>query len=255
MPDSSVPRRTRVANTCFLLALATSQAMATAPPWLKAEMVPTQAMGAIDQMPVKGQFNATPAIYDSATQRWSFWVMPVEAPRFQVTLDETTGDVCARYPGQDYCAGLSTAKKAIDLEKAEFAKREDARTHPAPDMDGLWLSVIENAQAHSSRAATWYLSLQDNSGERIDPSPAFVARASSSTLTLLPMSALESAQNKDAVTRVIIGQPLRRPDGDYDLGYGVFMGTRFLFGSSFTLRMRHDTQGWHVVSRRTEAMM
>ncbi|KJV30023.1 hypothetical protein VI08_15270 [Luteibacter yeojuensis] len=201
-------------------------------------------------MHVEGQFNATPAIYDSKTQHWSFSVIPLKGPWFDVTIDENTGDVCARYPDQGYCGGMSSVKQAIDDAKADFARREDARLNPAPDIDDLRLMLIHRAQeGGATRPETWYLSLKDTDGKDVDPSQGFLARASSATITLLPISAMPEVKGTVFATRLNIGQPLRRQDGDYDVSYGVWtMGSGRMGGVGNDLRVTHDANGWHVVA-------
>jgi hypothetical protein len=242
-------QRFLVATALLVGTLNAAHAAATPPPWLKAETVPSEVWGAVDQMHVEGQLTHTPATYDSTTQRWSFSIVPATGPRVDITIDENTGDVCARHPGEDHCGGTSTVKPLIDQAKAEFARREDARLNPAPDLDGLRLMLIRRTQEGTTRPETWYVALEDTDGKHVDPSPGFLARASSAMITLVPISTMPEPRSDQFLTRVIISQPLRRPDGDYDVSYGVWSSSaNWMGGTGTNLRMSHDASGWHVVA-------
>ncbi|QWT20150.1 hypothetical protein KPL74_20695 [Bacillus sp. NP157] len=235
-----------------LLTASMGHARETPPPWLRKDIVPSLMMEAVDQVSGDSMLNATPATYDVATQSWSVTFMPVNGTPFIGTLDETTGKVCAHRPNQTECLGTGSAKISLDLAKASYARQEEGRRNPAPDMSNLWLTVIRYAQPPEhlpSGPRTIYLVLKDTNDDRVVPAASLI---DSIHIDGVAFEAASNAPDTPHLSWLVIGQPLPRPDGDYDVTYGQMSG---IGGQSSTLRMTHTTAAWRVVSRQQGDMM
>ncbi|QDE40920.1 hypothetical protein FIV34_17725 [Luteibacter pinisoli] len=254
MPAKAPPLKALAHATvaAMLLTAPMLHARETPPPWLRKDLVPSLMMEAVDQVSGDSMLNATPAIYDVATQSWSVTFMPVNGTPFIGTLDETTGKVCAHRPNETGCLGTGSAKLSLDLAKASYAREEEGRRNPAPDIEDLWLTVIRYAQPPEhlpSGPRTVYLALRDTNDERVVPAASFLDSIHVDGVTFVPASKAPDIRH---LTWLTIGQPLPRPDGDYDVTYGQVSG---IGGQSSTLRTTHTTAGWRVVSRQQGEMM
>jgi hypothetical protein len=126
----------------------------------------------------------------------------------------------------------------------------------APDMEDLWLTVIfamhPAPRVPSQIPAQTYLTLRGQDGKDLDPSPTLMARLSESGHSLLAGGTGPAPDGNPRTTYILIGHPVRRADGDYDVGYSSMTG---MFGGSWELRMHHNSYGWAVVSRQLHSAL
>ncbi|QWT20185.1 hypothetical protein KPL74_20870 [Bacillus sp. NP157] len=210
------------------------------------------------QVPGVTDLVIAPMPYESGNHRWVTLFKPNTGEGFIVTLDENTGDICALFEHHDDCAAKGSASEAIAKVKADTAAREDAKLHPPPDLEDLWLTVLlkvapSTKPAPNSPESTWYVSVSTGGDKAVDLPASVIAKAKIEGIRILPASAAP----KDTVGNggmqgayhYGIGVPLKRPDGNYDVTYGHYCGP--MCAGSTTLVMEHGTYGWRVVSSRS----
>jgi hypothetical protein len=195
--------------------------------------------------------------YEADNHRWVTLFKPNTGDGFIVILDENTGDICALFEHQDKCAAKGSASDDIAKAKAAATASEDAKLHPPPDLEDLWLTVLlkmapSTTPAPGSYGTTWYVSVSTGADKPVDIPATAIAKAQIPGITILPASAAPSGSMSNSATQgnyhIGIGIPLKRPDGNYDVTYGWYCGV--VCGSSVTAVMSHDQWGWHIVSSR-----
>jgi hypothetical protein len=209
------------------------------------------------QVPGVTDLVITPMPYEAANHRWVTLFKPNTGDGFIVILDETTGDICALFEHQDKCAAKGSASDDIAKAKAAATASEDAKLHPPPDLEDLWLTVLlkmapSTTPAPGSYGTTWYVSVSTGADKPVDIPATAIAKAQIPGITILPASAAPSGSMSNSATQgnyhIGIGIPLKRSDGNYDVTYGWYCGV--VCGSSVTAVMSHDQWGWHIVSSR-----
>ena len=133
---------------------------------------------------------------------------------------------------------------------------EDAKRHPPPDLEDLWLTVLlkisPSTTPPSGYGSTWYVSVSMGGDKPVDLPATAIAKAQIPGIKILPASAAPSVTAGNGATQgdyhIGIGVPLKRPDGNYDVTYGYYCGV--VCGTSITAVMSHDHWGWHIVSSR-----
>jgi hypothetical protein len=209
------------------------------------------------QVPGVTDLVITPMPYEAANHRWVTLFKPNTGDGFIVILDENTGDICALFEHQDKCVAKGSATEEIAKVKAVAAASEDAKLHPPPDLEDLWLTVLlkmapSTTPSPGSQASTWYVSVSTGADKPVDIPATAIAKAQIPGITILPASAAPSGSMSNSATQgnyhIGIGIPLKRPDGNYDVTYGWYCGV--VCGSSVTAVMSHDQWGWHIVSSR-----
>lgn len=199
-----------------------------------------------------------PMPYEAANHRWVTLFKPNTGSGFIVILDETTGDICALFEHHDDCAAKGSASDEIAKAKVIAKEGEQAKLHPPPDLEDLWLTVLLKMSpsvppSPGSPGSTWYVSVNVGADNPVDLPATAIAKARIPGINILPASAVPStAAGSGAVHgeyHIGIGMPLRRPDGNYDVTYGYYCGA--LCASSITAVVSHDRWGWHIVSSRT----
>jgi len=134
---------------------------------------------------------------------------------------------------------------------------EDAKRHPPPDLEDLWLTILlkmapSSTPAPGSYGSTWYVSVSTGAEKPVDIPATAIAKAQIPGIKIFPASAAPSATVGSAVTQgdyhIGIGLPLKRPDGNYDVTYSYYCGV--VCAASMTAVMSHDHWGWHIISSR-----
>lgn len=201
--------------------------------------------------------------FDPARGVWHFRLDrdPGRAPAsLEVTLDETTGAVCARDAASGQCVAQGSATAQLKEARERRVATEDAVRHPAPDLQGVMVALVRfqatapDGYVHANRMPL-YVSMSWPDGVRqLDLSPDAIHRLGDTGLQLFPGSAWPSGKHPPDLTmmRMGVSLPMRRQDGDYDVQYGFWCGT--LCASSHTAVLRHDANGWHVVTSRMDAI-
>ncbi|PTR33633.1 hypothetical protein C8J98_103396 [Luteibacter sp. OK325] len=133
---------------------------------------------------------------------------------------------------------------------------EEAKLHPPPDLEDLWLTVLLKISPSTTPPAgygsTWYVSVSTGADKPVDLPATAIAKAQIPGIKILPASAAPGVTAGNGATQgdyhIGIGIPLKRPDGNYDVTYGYYCGV--VCGTSVTAVMSHDHWGWHIVSSR-----
>jgi hypothetical protein len=134
---------------------------------------------------------------------------------------------------------------------------EEAKLHPSPDLEDLWLTVLlkispSTTPSTGSYGRTWYVSVSTGADKPVDLPATAIAKAQIPGIKILPASAAPSVTAGNGATQgdyhIGIGIPLKRPDGNYDVTYGYYCGV--VCAASITAVMSHDRWGWHIVSSR-----
>ncbi|KJV30024.1 hypothetical protein [Luteibacter yeojuensis] len=255
MPDSKRPFRvSAVAAALAIFAAATATPALADPP--DSKLASPDAYGAAGSVaygiPGIGELKGDAPVYDLATRRWTVDMVNPEGQHVVTTIDETTGDICARYPGRDACvASGSAADQLASAERLRLAQ-EAARRNPPPDVEGLWVAALESMEAHSDIRGpqTWYVSVHDKEGRAVDLPIAVMARAHMARIQLMRMTqAPKNLPPPSAMMTYLIygiGDAYRREDGMYALSFTAYCGGACAIYTS--LVMSHDKTGWHYVS-------
>jgi hypothetical protein len=199
----------------------------------------------------------TPMPYEAANHRWVTLFKPSTGDGFIVTLNESTGEICALFEHQDKCAAKASASDEITKVEAAAKASEEAKLHPPPDLEDLWLTVLlkispSTTPSTGSYGRTWYVSVSTGADKPVDLPATAIAKAQIPGIKILPASAAPSVTAGNGATQgdyhIGIGIPLKRPDGNYDVTYGYYCGV--VCAASITAVMSHDHWGWHIVSSR-----
>lgn len=195
--------------------------------------------------------------YEAANHRWVTLFKPNRGVGFIVTLDENTGDMCALFEHQDKCAAEGSASDEIAKVKAVAKASEEAKLHPPPDLEDLWLTVLlkiapSTTPSSGSYGSTWYVSVSMGGDKPVDIPATAIAKAQIPGIKILPASAAPNVTAGNGPPQgdyhVGIDIPLKRPDGNYDVTYGYYCGV--MCAASMTAVVSHDHWGWHIVSSR-----
>lgn len=201
--------------------------------------------------------------FDPARNVWHFRLDrdPGKTPAsLVVTLDETTGAVCARDPASGQCVAQGSVADQLKEARERRAAQQEAVLRPPPDLQGLMVALVryqataKDGYLHDNRMPLYVsLSWPDRSRD-LDLSPDAIRALADTGLQLHPGSAWPSANPPPDMTmmRMGVGLPMHRQDGDYDVQYGFGCGS--LCGSSHTAVLRHDGNGWHVLASRVDAI-
>jgi hypothetical protein len=199
-----------------------------------------------------------PMPYETANHRWVTLFKPNTGDGFIVILDENTGDICALFEHHDDCAAKDSASNEIAKAKAIAKAGEEAKLHPPPDLEDLWLTVLlkmapSTTPSPGGYGTTWYVSVSMGGDKPVDIPATAIAKAKIPGIKILPASAVPSTPAGSSTAQgdyhIGIGIPLKRPDGNYDVTYGWYCGV--VCASSVTAVVSHDQWGWHIVSSRT----
>jgi hypothetical protein len=204
--------------------------------------------------------------FDAARGVWRFRLnrdQGTTPATIEITLDESTGAVCARDPAMPPATCFARGSAATQLRQArdERAALEEAVKHPPPDLQGVMMALIRyQAQAkdgylHANRMPL-YVSLGWPDGSRqLDLSRDAIGQLADLGLKIFPASAWPASHEiiPEAPRMMMgVGLPMHRKDGDYEVKYGFSCGS--LCASSHTAVLRRDAKGWHVVSSRMDAI-
>jgi|GEM_PF-3768074 len=133
-----------------------------------------------------------------------------------------------------------------------------ALSHPPPDLEDLWLTVLlkiapSKAPSPGGYGSTWYVSVSTGAEEPVDLPATAIAKAQIPGIKILPASAAPTVAAGNSPTQgdyhIGIGIPVKRPDGNYDVTYSYYCGV--VCAASITSVVSHDHWGWHIVSSRT----
>ena len=204
--------------------------------------------------------------FDAASGVWQFRFdrgQGATPAAFEVTLDESTGAVCAHdlvLPAGT-CFARGSAAAELKQARDERAAMEEAVQHPPPDLQGVMMALIRyQAQAkdgylHANRMPL-YVSLGWPDGSRqLDLSREAIGQLADLGLKIFPASALPASHEiipEASRMRMGVGLPMHRKDGDYEVRYGFSCGS--LCASSHTAVLHRDAKGWHVVSSRMDTI-
>ncbi|QNK01459.1 hypothetical protein [Dyella telluris] len=237
-------------------------------PALPHEVVMGVATNLTRQVSSSQSFSIPTMRFEPATQEWVIEMVTIEAvsgeKHFLITLNESTGLACLRsLPGV-----ACVAKADIRQQVAEARARADAelmaKTHPAPDLQGMAEALIryqfdpQRTGAGASTRASYFVLLQSPDSSRgTDLAPEVVARLKRDGIETLPGSSWKPPEDPQHPVSPLqmqysIGLPVRRADGNYDVSFGYYCGS--LCAGSYKAVMKHDATGWHVVSTVMEAV-
>ena len=208
------------------------------------------------QVPGVTDLVIAPMPYEAANHRWVTLFKPNTGNGFIVTLDESTGEICALFEHQDNCAAKGSASDEIAKVETAAKASEEAKLHPPPDLEDLWLTLLLKISPGTPSPAdygrTWYVSVSMGGDKPVDLPATAIAKAQIPGIKILPASAAPSSSVGTGATQgdyhIGIGIPLKRPDGNYDVTYGYYCGA--VCAASMTAVMSHDHWGWHIVSSR-----
>jgi hypothetical protein len=210
------------------------------------------------QVPGVTDLVIAPMPYEAANLRWVTLFKRNTGDGFIVTLDESTGEICALFEHQDKCAAEGSASDEIAKAKAVAKASEEARLHPPPDLEDLWLTVLlkiapSKAPSPGGFGSTWYVSVSTGAEKPVDLPATAIAKAQIPGIKILPASSAPTVAAANSPTQgdyhIGIGIPVKRPDGNYDVTYGYYCGV--VCAASITSVVSHDHWGWHIVSSRT----
>lgn len=189
------------------------------------------------------------------------WFVNIDAPvdmnatkRFVARLNESTGLTCLQLPPEVDCIVQSNIQKQVADAQAKAEAEAIAREHPAPDLQQL-ANVLIRYQFHAEQSADntaarsrYFVSLPSPDAKgTIDLSPDVVASLKRDSIVTYPGSAWkQDGANGPLDTRLTVGLPIRRSDGNYDVPYSFYCGP--LCASWFTAVVRRDDAGWHIIS-------
>jgi hypothetical protein len=178
-----------------------------------------------------------------------------------ISLNESTGMVCAHDPAADRCRAVGNAADVLRQARDRRAALDDAMAHPPPDLQGVMVALIryqlaaKDGYLHANRMPL-YVGLSWPEGtSHLDLSSDAMHSLADAGLALFPGSAWKTPKGQavEGSTMVMnVGLPMRRPDGDYDVQYNFYCGS--LCASWHMAVMRYDAHGWHVVSSQMQAI-
>lgn len=200
--------------------------------------------------------------FDPATGVWQFRFdrgQGTAPPTLEITLDESTGEICAHVPASGTCVARGSAAAQLKEARDKRAAQDEAVQHPAPDLQGVMIALVRyQAQAKDgylrANPMPLYVSLNWPDGSRsIDLSEAAIRQLAGIGQKVFAASALLApSKGTPEATRMVmsVGLPLPRTDGDYDVYYGFYCG---VLCASWHMAVLHwDGKGWHVlISRMT----
>jgi hypothetical protein len=204
--------------------------------------------------------------FDAASGVWQFRFdrgQGMTPAGLEVTLDESTGAVCAHDPAlpAGTCVARGSAAAQLKQARDERTAQEEAVQHPAPDLQGVMMALIRyQAQAKDgylrANPMPLYVSLGWPDGSRhLDLSESAIHQLADLRLKIFPASAQTASQEivPEASRMVMsVGLPTHRQDGDYEVKYGFYCGS--LCASWHTAVLHRDAKGWHVLSSRMDAI-
>lgn len=235
-----------------------------AKPVLDSMMAMQLSLGAL--RPTLGDGAVGAMNFDAASGVWQFRFDrgPGTNPAtLEISLDESTGAVCAHDPVLPAGTCFARGGVAAQLKQArdERAAMEEAVQHPPPDLQGVMMALIRyQAQAKDgylrANRMPLYVSLGWPDGSRqLDLSREAIGQLADLGLKIFPASAQPASHEiipEASRMRMGVGLPMHRKDGDYEVKYGFSCGS--LCASSHTTVLRHDAKGWHVVSSRMDSI-
>lgn len=191
------------------------------------------------------------------------WVVRIDrgerrTPRFlAVSIDETSGEVCARAPATEGCVAQAEASAQLEAERDRRAALEEAKRNPPPDLQGAMAALIRyqasaaGGYLRANRETRLYVSMHSTrDGRPIDLSAATIRSLHDLHIAIFPGSEWlppkEAGRHVGTEMTLGIRLPTRRADGDYEVQYGFWCGT--LCASSHTAVLRYGAEGWRVVS-------
>jgi hypothetical protein len=213
--------------------------------------------------PEIGDATVSGIAFDASRGVWHFRLDrdPAKAPgRLEVTLDETTGAVCAREAAAGQCVAQGSVAARLGEARARRAAQQDAVLHPAPDLQDMMVALVryqataKDGYVRANRMPLYVSISWPDSERQLDLSADAIRQLADTGLRLFPGSAWPSGKAPPAATmmRMNVLLPTRRPDGDYDVQYGFWCGD--LCASWHNAVLRHDAKGWHVLSSNMEAI-
>lgn len=189
------------------------------------------------------------------------WTVPIDAGlddgsarHFVARVNESTGLACLESPPAAGCVVKEDIHPILVEVRAKAEALAFAKEHPAPDMQGMAEALLRQQmgkdashQGNTPRAR-YFVSIPSPDGKGLaDLSPEVMARLRQDGIDTHPAGAWK--QNEGHVpmdTRLSIGLPVPRADGNYDVSFGYYCGT--LCAGWYTAVMKWDGSGWHVVS-------
>lgn len=204
--------------------------------------------------------------FDAASGVWQFRFdrgQGTAPATLEITLDESTGAVCAHDPAlpPGTCAARGSAATQLKQARDERTALEEAVQHPAPDLQGVMMALIRyQAQAKDgylrANSMPLYVSLGWPDGSRhLDLSEDAIRQLADLRLKVFPASAQPAShETVPGASRMLmsVGLPMHRPDGDYEVKYGFYCGS--LCASWHTAVLHRDAKGWHVLSSRMDGI-
>lgn len=195
--------------------------------------------------------------FDQASNEWRMYIErggDTASRRFLVTVNESSGLVCAKESPVSGCVARGDASVALQAARDKLRGLADAVLNPPPDLQGVMIALIRHQLASKGYLASnrmpLYVSLKSPKDDSmIDLSPESIRALGDTGLQLLPGSAWkppESGTHVGATMNMGVGTPTRRADGDYDITFGFWCGG--LCASGHQAVLRHDVSGWHVIS-------
>lgn len=195
--------------------------------------------------------------FDSANNAWTLLIERGESSalhRYQISVNETSGEVCVRELPATDCVTKGNAEAALQAARDKRQALAEAMLHPAPDLQGVMKAVLRHQTAPGGYLASnrmpVYVSIRSPKGESaIDLSPESIQDLGDLGVKLMPGSAWQPPTEDarvDTSMMMGLGIPTRRPDGDYDLGFGFWCGGTC--GSQHAAVLRRDASGWRVLS-------
>lgn len=202
--------------------------------------------------------------FDSASGVWQFRfdrVHGMAPPTLEVTLDEATGEICARDPSSGQCFARGSAAVQLKQAREQRVAQEEAVQRPAPDLQGVMIALVRY-QAYAkdgylrANRMPLYVSLNWPDGSRsLDLSKDAIRQLAVTGLKLFPASASPGSRNdalQEPRMQMMVGLPMRLQDGDYEVRYSFYCGS--LCASWHTAVLHRDEGGWHVLTSRMDAI-
>lgn len=195
--------------------------------------------------------------FDPANNEWGLLIERGESSalhRYQISVNETSGEVCVRELPATDCVTKGDAGVALQSAREKRQALAEAVLNPAPDLQGVMKAVLRHQSAPGGYLASnrmpVYVSISSPKGDSsIDLAPESIRDLGELGVQLMPGSAWQpptEGTRVGASMNMGLGIPTRRPDGDYDLGFGFWCGGTC--GSQHAAVLRHDASGWRVLS-------
>lgn len=160
--------------------------------------------------------------FDPSSGVWHFRLDrdPSKTPAsIEVTLDETSGAVCARDPAASGdCIARGSVAAQLKEARTRRAAQEEAAAHPAPDLQGVMIALVryqttaKDGYIHGGRMPLYVSMYWPDHVRRLDLSPDAIQRLADIGLRILPGSAWPSgkAPPEARMMSMGVGLPLRR---------------------------------------------